>query len=394
MKKLIYFIVLIIASLFVNCSNNKNPNSDNRSEVKDKIVPQIINFPESGEDTLNASFFADTVIHIPLETTKESFIDYIDQIWMADSYILINCRQAGLLLFQQDGKFVSKIGKRGRGPGEYGIIFHFDVISDTIYISSSGRRGFLRYKFDGTFCDEIKFNYQPIYFSTTFDQKLACYVMEEGKIFVYNKNLYSPPDTIVVEYGVTKGRYIYSFITDKNMAYLQKTPTGLLFYDYMSDTIWNIANTKKEPTFIVNMKNKLPRDQGVEFGHKNWSQMVTSYQLVHLLPFPTFMFIYQKHWRGGGYDAIYIENTKTGVIKRFDRSWIYDDIVSLERLWVLEYVYSLDYLVAISFPPERDPKKIKDNVKPSPSPLWLDQMKTVTVEDNPILVKIRLKKNY
>lgn len=386
----------MIVFLLSNCNSNKKAETDGFDEVITMPVPQLINFPDSGEDTLKGSFIADTVIHIPLETTKESLLGNTLQIWMDDSYILINSELAGLLLFKQEGKFVGKIGKRGRGPGEYGSIFHFDVIRDTIYVSSSGRRGFLRYTFDGTFCDEIKFNYQPVFFSTTFDQKLACYVLEEGKIFVYNGGLFIPPDTVVVEYGVTEGRYSYSFIADKRMTYLQKTPTGLLFYDYMSDTVWNISSNKKEPVYIVNMKNKLPREKQIEFCNgnlKGWSQMVESYQLVHFIPFPSLTLIYQRHWRGSSYDAIYLENPKTGEIRKFNKSWIYDDIVSLERLWVNDYVYSDEYLVGITFLPEKDEGQNSKDIKGTPSPIWLEQIKTLTEFDNPIFVKIKLKKN-
>ncbi|MDO9341014.1 MAG: hypothetical protein Q7T72_10895, partial [Bacteroidales bacterium] len=89
MKKIIPFTILIIASLSVKCSYNKKANPDNKSEVNNKIATQILNFPESGEDTLKASYFADTVIYIPLETTTESFMDYIMQLWMDDSVILV-----------------------------------------------------------------------------------------------------------------------------------------------------------------------------------------------------------------------------------------------------------------------------------------------------------------
>ncbi len=388
----------MIVILLSNCVSNKKPESESSGEVTARPTPWRINFPDSGKDTLKVSFIADTVIHIPLETTEESFMDFhnIHQIWMDDSYILIHCELAGLLLFKQDGKFVGKIGNRGRGPGEHGNIFHFEVISDTIYVSSSGRRGFLRYTFDETFCDEIKLNYQPIYFSTTINQKLACYVLEEGKVLVYNEGLFLPPDTIVVEYDVTEGRYNFSFISDKSMAYLQKTSSGLLFYDYMSDTVWNIAGNKKEPAYIVNMKNKLPRENHIEFCNGNlrgWSQMVESYQFVHFLPFPSLTLIYQKHWRGGRYDAIYVENPKTGEIRKFNKPWIYDDIVSFERLWVYEYVYSDEYLVAITFLPEQDDSQKSKDAKGTPSPIWLEQIKTLTEFDNPIFVKIKLKEN-
>lgn len=392
MKKIILSTVLIIALMLVKCSNRTT--TENMDTVNNKITLHTLNFPESGEDTLKTSYFADTVIYIPLETNLESLVGYEEQIWIDDSFILIDCRNSGLLLFQHDGKFLRKIGKRGRGPGEYGNIFHFDVIRDTIYVSSTGRRGFLRYTFDGVFCDEIKFNYEPVFFSTTTDQKLACYFPWEGQILVYNKNLNIPPDTIIVEYGVTEGRYRYVPASDKTMTYLQKYSTGLLFYDYRSDTVWNINGNKKEPAFIVNIENKLPYDKQIEFCNGNikwWSEMVLSYQFVHLLPFPSCLLVYQRSWRGGGHKAIYLINTETDEIRKFKKPWIYDDIVSGQRLWVNNYVYSEDYLVAIAYPPEKDDKQDKESAKSTPSPIWLDQVKNVNIDDNPFLVKIKLK---
>jgi len=304
MKKIILLAILIIALFAVKCSNKK-ANPVNKSEAKNKIATQILHFPESGEDTLKASYFADTVIYIPLETTKESFLDNIKQVWMNDSVILICCYRAGLLMFQRDGKFLRKIGKDGRGPGEYGLIFNFDVIDDTIYISSSARRSLLRYKFDGTFCDEVKFKYAPVYFNNTVDQKLACYFREEGKVLVYNKSFYTP-DTIVVEYGVTKGRYRYMFGDPGFMTHFQKTPSALLFNSYMSDTIWNITGNKKEPAFILDMKDKLlPYDKQFEFckgDFDGWDKMAKAYQLVHLIPFSSWMFVFQKHWTDTEHD--------------------------------------------------------------------------------------------
>jgi hypothetical protein len=396
MKKTIPFALVIIALVLVNCSGKK-ANPDNKSYVNNKNATQILHFPESGEDTLKTSYIADTVIYVPLETTKESFIYNINQLWMNDSVILIYCPRAGLLMFQQNGKFVRKIGKKGRGPGEYGNIYKFEVIRDTIYISSTGRRGFLRYTFDGTFCDEIHLNYEPVLFAYTADQKLACYLKEEGKILVYNKN-FRTPDTIVVEYGVTKGRYYYSLGDASFMTFLQKTPSGLLFNDYMNDTVWNITNDKKEPAFILDMKDKLPRDKHIEFckgDFKGWENTAKAYQLVHLIPFSSCMFVFQKHWTDTKPNAIYLNCTKTGEIKKYNTSYIYDDIVRKQKLSYVFFMYSADYLVV-----EADPLKVlkdmnenKENNKEIPSLLWLNQMKTVSKDDNTILALIKIKKN-
>ncbi|MEN6353203.1 MAG: 6-bladed beta-propeller [Bacteroidales bacterium] len=397
MKKITPFAILIIALLSVKCSNKKTI-SDNKGDINNKNITQILHFPDSGADTLKTSYFADTVIYIPLETTPESFIRNIYQLWVNDSVILVYHGGGDLLMFQLNGKFVRKIGKQGKGPGEYEQIFHFDVILDTIYISSRSKRSLLRYTFDDTFCDEIEFHDQPAIFNTTFDQKLAIYDDAQGKVFVYNKNFYTP-DTIIVEYGVTKGRYYYSFGDPFFMTYFQKTPSGLLFNDYMNDTVWNITGDKKEPTFILDLKDKLPRNKHIEFckgDFGGWENMAKSYQLVHLIPFSSCMFVFQKHWCDSKYDAIYLKNSKTGEIKKYNTSYIYDDIVGKQKLPGCFFIYSTDYLVTYYSEPYKVLKQLKqinEKFLEGTSPLWLNQMETVKEDGNPILALIKIKKD-
>ena len=402
MKKNIPFSILIFVLLSVYCSHNKNANRNIESNSLE------LHFPESGEDTLKASYFADTVIYITLETTKESYIQHINQLWMDESVILISSFNSGLIMFGQNGNFIRQIGKNGRGPGEYLSILHFDVIKDTIYISSTGKRGFLRYTFDGTFCDEINLNYQPAYFSSTIDQKLACYEHAEGKVYVYNKNLYQPPDTITVEYGVTIGRHRWIQVLNSGYNYLQKTTTGLLFNSFLSDTVWNIVGDKKEPAFILNMRDKLlPYDKQIEFSNgdfEGFNQMANPYNFVHLIPFSSLIFIFQLHHtiyaNDSGYDAIHLLNTKTGEIRKFSTNYIYEDILSKiklsnERLEFFYPIYSPDYLVTSKNPIDvlNYFDQNKRNGIEIPSQSWINQMKTLKEDDNPIIVKIKIKKN-
>lgn len=393
MKKLLLPAILIIVVLLVRCSNKK-ADQVNISEVNNKIALQLLHLPESGEKILNASYFADTIEFIPFETKAESLMDRVMQVWMDDSVFLVNCRLAGLLMFQRNGKFVRKIGKNGRGPEEYSSIIYFDVIRDTIYISSTGRRSLLRFTFNGTFCDEMHLKYQPTYFSSTAEKKLACYLNEKGLILVYNKNLFTP-DTIVVEYGVTQGRYYWTR-RDPAKTFLQKTPSGLLFSDYMNDTIWNIIGDRKELAFILDMKNKLPREMQIEFSNGNfekWENDVKSYQFVHLVPFSSWMYIILKSMTSSTYDAIIFKNFETGEIKRFNTPFIYDDIVSKQLLHVAFYTFSTDYLVTIGSQRLKDLLQDQKEGKDPASSLWLKQMETVKEGDNPIFAVIKIKKN-
>jgi hypothetical protein len=389
LKIIIPVSILIILVLSVYCSSgNKNINTD----IK------ILKLPKSGKEMLMTSSFADTVIYIPLEKTAKSLIDDIESIWMNDSVILIESKHE-LLMFNLNGKFIRQIGKKGRGPGEYGGIFSFVVARDTIYLSSPGRRGFLRYTLDGTFCDEVILKYEPVCFSTTADEKLAVFNEFDGKVYVYN-NGFNMPDTIVVEYGVSELRLIRSAMGGAPLTTcFQKTSSGLLFNDYLNDTVWNITGNKKEPVFILDTKDKLlPWDKQIEYytmdNTPEWMEMAKSYHLFNLVPVSSNMFIFQNAWYDDDYsednifyNSVYFGNAKIGEIRKFD--YIYDDIVGKQKLTWFYHIYSTDYLVGEIAPFNL----LKKGAKDTPSLAWLNQMKTIKEDDNPILVLIKLKKN-
>ncbi len=403
--------ILIISVVQIACTNNKNTELDKSAKVffndnsqtelsvkvnNDKTDVEILRFPEKGENTLKTSYFADTVLYVPLETREECYIKRLDQVWMNDSIILINDRLR-LLMFSLNGKFLKQIGRQGKGPGEYGIIFNFDVINDTIYLTSSGKRSWIKYTLKGTFCEEIPFTDPPIWFSSTHNGELTWYHYEKGKVYVQNKDL-TLADTIVVEYGVTMGRYEKGVI-ETFMTYFQKTSSGLLFNDYLNDTIWNITKGSKQPVYILDMKGKLlPREKHLEFHTKiewqKWCKMAEPYVRVNLIPYTTQMLIFEKHWNVDGYSAIYLHDRKTKEIKKYNTSYIYDDIVSKQELSNIIFTSSSEFLVGKMFPFElrEDMNTNKNYIREKASSSWLKQLKSVDINDNPILVLIKIKK--
>ena len=403
-------MILIMSFLLIVCSSKKNTELDKKEiafnyntqteiSVKvnnDKADVEILKFPEKGEDTLKASYFADTVLFVPLETNEDCFIKRLDQVWMNDSIILVNDRLK-LLLFNREGEFLKQIGRQGKGPGEYGLIFNFDVILDTIYVSSRGKKAWIKYTLDGIFCEEIPFEEPPVWFSNTQTGDLARYHYEHGKIYIHDKG-WSKTDTIVVETGVTTGRYERG-ILELFMPYFQKTSSGLLFNDYLNDTIWNIAKGNKQAAFVLDMKKELlPRNKHIEFHTKNdfdkWVQLSKPYKKVHLIPFEINMLIFEKYWNTDNYSAIYLQDRKSKEIKKYNTSYIYDDLVSKQELSNIIFTSSSEFLVGNIFPIElrKDMNSKKNNIREKASSSWLKQLKSVDINDNPILVLIKIKK--
>ena len=129
--------LILLANLSNGCSSQSQKESNVNFEKKETTF--FINLPKTEENKLRVSEFADTVVYIPLETNSNSLLRRVRQIQIINNHILVNDGNK-LLLFSMDGKFVRQIGKKGKGPGEYLIIFDFGVISDTIFISSTGDR--------------------------------------------------------------------------------------------------------------------------------------------------------------------------------------------------------------------------------------------------------------
>ncbi len=392
-KRNVLLVFLVAGILLIKCTIDKKGNNTNNNidVVHSGEISFLLSSPETESDTLKTSYFADTVIYIPLETTADNYIRRFKQLWMNDSVLLVNSGDA-LFMFQRNGEFIRKVGRNGKGPGEYARIFNFEIIRDTIYISSTAKKSFIKYTLNGTFCDEIQLNYQPVFFSSTIDNKLVCYHWQEGKLFLYDKNFLSP-DTIVVEHGVTVGRYKYSISDPAFMTYFQKHSSGLLFNNYLNDTIWKIAKAIKEPGFILDIKNDLlPLEKSIEFCNgdfKRWESMAKTYQLVHIIPIESQIFAFQKYWLGESYTAIYYYNRKQSIEKKFNSSYIYDDLVSKQKISNVIFLKSANgYLVA-----EMQPYKLRQNIegsKEKPSSLWLKQMASVGENDNPILILMRL----
>ncbi|MDX9697590.1 MAG: 6-bladed beta-propeller [Bacteroidales bacterium] len=111
------------------------------------------------------SIFSDIRI-IQLETNNECLISNIVKVLFYEDKIYLQDKFQKLLMFNANGRFLSSIGKKGRGPGEFLELRDFDIDNDgNIYILD-----FLKihkYSGDGTFLTSFKYHFtkkEPMYF--------------------------------------------------------------------------------------------------------------------------------------------------------------------------------------------------------------------------------------
>ena len=97
---------------------------------------------------------ADTTI-IPLETTEECLLGQISEIYNVDSEWYILTHENNVLKFDKSGKYISSIGKRGNGPGEFLRINAMAINDGKIYLIEGNQQKVCVYDTDGKWMEDI-----------------------------------------------------------------------------------------------------------------------------------------------------------------------------------------------------------------------------------------------
>ncbi len=136
-------LLLIIFS----CNSEHNSHSHNIVDIE---------FNVDNWKVANLSSFAESIRYVPLETNDSLIIRGLGYRKISGDLILIRDSEK-CLLYDSKGNFISKIGNKGRGPGEYVVISDMGIGSGRkpmIYLSQTV--DILEYNVDGTFVDKYK----------------------------------------------------------------------------------------------------------------------------------------------------------------------------------------------------------------------------------------------
>jgi hypothetical protein len=327
-------ISLVSFSLvLISCSAAKKENREKEQSpelIKDESAfPYHINLPKEKSGILKASFFADSVYYIPLETNGKSLLRKVTHVAMNDSVIGVSDFK-NLFLFKKNGKFIRTIGRRGKGPGEHLYINNVFFNKDTIYIAN--HRKIIKYSFSGKLLDEKVVNSHAMHFSVTSSGNLACYnkyYKQKGLVTFFN-SAFAPTDTLIVEKNVSPERTKW-LTYDPSDNFFQPSENKLLFSNYKSDTIWNLSGRKKRAEYILNLKDKLlPWHMQVEYYNgdfQKYKKDVAPYQKINLIETSNCLFLLQKSWAKRDLNIIYIHNFSNKTTMAYEGKYIYDDIL-------------------------------------------------------------------
>jgi hypothetical protein len=130
------------------CGGREGGTSDN--------VISITVHERSIDGTINLADIVDSVTYIPLETTNESLLDRIVEVFFVDDTVLVRVNSR-VFLFDKNGKYLRKISRQGRGPGEYLDLSQmmFDEVGRRIIILDGYADRLLYYDMEGRFVKDV-----------------------------------------------------------------------------------------------------------------------------------------------------------------------------------------------------------------------------------------------
>jgi hypothetical protein len=202
-----YKTVIVFVSIFVySCKENITQ-------------PDVIKIDVSQAKPGLLSEIVDSISSIQLETTDECLIASIGLLKYHDRhYYIYDIRAKTIYIFNETGKYVSKLCKYGQGPGEYLGLNNFTIDSDNrIHILDLGLKRILIYDKSGEFLSEVNIDIND------YPRDLFC-LGDKYLLYMPDKNT-----------GARQGAYIFD--PEKN------TYTQILHFDEWNEKLAPLRNS-------------------------------------------------------------------------------------------------------------------------------------------------------
>lgn len=328
------FILLSIILFICSCNSPKTNQNDIISpQVANKTTKVIDLFPTRVPMITNISDIASDITYIPLETSKNSKIDFISEIAACNNNMYISTLKE-VFCFDQDGQFLYKLSMDNMNFKESdNIIYDFDVSSDEKMLAILSNNKILEFSNTGTefhFLKTIdlkqpfpsKFSFVPgtnnillsLIPSRGSESTLNLLINANGDTLMFKPNCYRYARRDKLPYGSV----------DEIIHY--KVENCLCFKEEFSDTIFyfNDLSNEYKPRLILDSHGNTVRPW--MRGDGNMISMYDSIYRVQTI-FETSKFLFYSYTlsSGSGYNIVYDKSSD----KKFEinrRNGLKDDI--------------------------------------------------------------------
>lgn len=251
-----FLYVFISTILLISC----NPRIDNNLVQEEAIK---ISIPKLNSNVIRYSEIFDSVKIVRLETNNNSLIGRIDKLLhYSDKFFILDRNMArSIFVFNADGKFLCKIGKLGKGPGEYfePRDIAIDPFRDNIIVYDNFKRRLLFYDFEGQFIEDIQLDFFIGSFSILDENQIALYFdnLENNIPFNDSYNLQIINRKGKTKYKTLKYNDIIT-ISNSTKVFFYKTQDALLLSPDYSNTIYSVQEKLLIPKYVIDAGQSIP----------------------------------------------------------------------------------------------------------------------------------------
>ena len=239
-------LILLLHLLFTFCTNKTE--TLQRYDLTDLTKAKAYRLSDLG---------ISDITYIPLETDTSSLIHRIKKIEMKEDIIVLNDYKR-IIGFDRKGKFISEIGKKGKGPKEYIYANDFSVDSkSSTYILSDNEDKIYIYDRQGEFINAINCP------SKTTDiwileKNIFCYSGNKDGTVCNNINIIDNRGKIVKSFSnkyTYEPRKTYTVLTTECL--LSPNQNITFVKEIFSDTVFQYIEPHLVPSFILDHKEDI-----------------------------------------------------------------------------------------------------------------------------------------
>jgi hypothetical protein len=174
-KTNLLFIVFIV--LFISCVNKKSKKSNLPQHINLDELKSVRDLPLLSDFTVNTEF-------IKLERDSHNLVGRINGLNYTEDFLFVASSHNLLIFERKTGRFIRKIGTRGKGPAEYQSFraFEIDELNKHIYMWDYFKKQFIIYGIDGDFISAFRIEG----LDNDYPEKFK--LLDDKRIVVYNNN--------------------------------------------------------------------------------------------------------------------------------------------------------------------------------------------------------------
>ena len=365
---------------------------------------------QTTEHLLHLSDIADSLSYLKLATDTSNLIGVIDKIIPLKDRILIVDKDITqtIYIFDKSGKFIRKINKKGRGPGEYLSLndVAVDVSNKRLIVHDDMAQKISIFTYEGEFIEKIRLDFITTSIAYLGNNRLACYCD-----YINNPN-YSirskSPNLILFDLQTrkTQSKLFFNSTINRlgitglinNLSSTYSNDTVHLIMP-LNDTVYSICNNKVQPEYYVDLgvtpqMRELQRTASSSKSAQEASQEDSKPQypvICNMLESDSVVYLFYRH-NNKSYYGFYNPRRKT--FKEGVRIW---EKNTDNRIPV---VNDLDKTIPF-MPMATDGKNFYyvmesfyfDYFRNSDNPQIANLSKTITANDNPVIVVAHIKNN-